>query len=79
MQKMVGVTFNGLITVIVMYFILFYMLTEAKTLEKTFYQWLRLNLFGFSGLIFVPILISLFLLLIQIYRKEFTEKNTEAS
>jgi predicted PurR-regulated permease PerM len=43
MQKVVGATFNGLISVIVMYFILFFMLTEAETLEKTFYKWLPLK------------------------------------
>ena len=36
-----------------------------------------LNLFGFIGLIFGPILISLFLLLIEIYSKEFNEKQAE--
>ncbi len=35
-----------------------------------------LNLFGFIGLIFGPLLISLFLLLIKIYSLEFTSKNT---
>ncbi len=43
MQKVVGATFNGLITVIVMYFILFFMLTEARTLEKVLYKWLPLK------------------------------------
>jgi predicted PurR-regulated permease PerM len=33
-----------------------------------------LNLFGFIGLVFGPILLSLFLLLIEIYAKEFTDK-----
>ena len=33
-----------------------------------------LNLFGFIGLVFGPILLSLFLLLVEIYAKEFTEK-----
>ena len=40
-----------------------------------------LNLFGFIGLIFGPILLSMFLLLIQIYRHEFVNhqplKNDE--
>lgn len=35
-----------------------------------------LNLFGFIGLIFGPILISLFILLIRIYSNEFREKTT---
>ena len=33
---------------------------------------LGLNLFGFIGLIFGPILISMFILLIRIYLKEFS-------
>lgn len=43
MQKVVGATFNGVITVIVMYFILYFMLVEAKTLEKQLYSWLPLK------------------------------------
>ncbi len=43
MQKLVGATLNGFITVIVMYFVLFFMLTEAKTLENTLYKWLPLK------------------------------------
>jgi predicted PurR-regulated permease PerM len=34
-----------------------------------------MNLFGFMGLIFGPILISLTLLLVQVYRNEFTDEN----
>jgi predicted PurR-regulated permease PerM len=34
-----------------------------------------LNLFGFIGLVFGPILLSLFLLLVEIYAKEFMEKT----
>jgi predicted PurR-regulated permease PerM len=37
-----------------------------------------LNLFGFIGLIFGPILISLFILLIKIYINEFVEKRRKA-
>ena len=37
---------------------------------------LGLDLFGFIGLIFGPILLSLFLLLLKIYVKEFGAKNT---
>jgi predicted PurR-regulated permease PerM len=40
MQKVVGATFNGLLTVAVMYFILFFMLIEGKTIESSFYKWL---------------------------------------
>lgn len=36
-------------------------------------------LFGFMGFIFGPLLISYFLLLIKIYRVEFSSKNTEGS
>ncbi len=43
MQKIVGATFDGVITVIVMYFILYFMLVEAKTLEKQLYSWLPLK------------------------------------
>lgn len=32
-----------------------------------------LNLFGFIGLIFGPILISMFILLVKVYMNEFTE------
>jgi len=35
-------------------------------------------LFGFIGLIFGPLLISLFLVLLGIYRKEYAERNSEA-
>jgi predicted PurR-regulated permease PerM len=35
-------------------------------------------LFGFIGLIFGPLLISLFLVIVNIYRKEYLIKNTEA-
>lgn len=35
------------------------------------------NLFGFIGLIFGPLLISLFLLLVRIYSQEFTEPDAE--
>jgi predicted PurR-regulated permease PerM len=35
-----------------------------------------INLFGFIGLIFGPILISLFILLIRIYANEFSQKST---
>jgi predicted PurR-regulated permease PerM len=40
LQKVVGATFNGLLTVAVMYFILFFMLIEGKTIENSFYKWL---------------------------------------
>lgn len=43
MQQVVGATFNSMITVIIMYFILFFMLIEAKTLENNIYKWLPLK------------------------------------
>lgn len=43
MQQFVGATFNGMITGVVMYFILFFMLTEAKTLENMLYKWLPMT------------------------------------
>ncbi|WP_117882333.1 AI-2E family transporter [Aureibaculum luteum] len=36
-------------------------------------------LFGFIGLIFGPLLLSLFLVMIKIYKKEYSNKNTEKS
>jgi len=36
-----------------------------------------MSIFGFMGLIFGPILISITLLLIQVYRDEFTEDENE--
>jgi predicted PurR-regulated permease PerM len=43
LQQVVGATFNGLITVAIMYFILFFMLIEAKMLESNLYKWLPLK------------------------------------
>ena len=43
MQKLVGATFTGMITVVVMYFIVYFMLVEAKTIEKSIYKWIPLN------------------------------------
>jgi predicted PurR-regulated permease PerM len=37
-----------------------------------------INLFGFIGLIFGPILISMFILLVKIYMNEFVERRTPA-
>ena len=43
MQIVLGATFNGILTVAVMYFMLFFMLTEGYTLERSFYKWLPLK------------------------------------
>jgi predicted PurR-regulated permease PerM len=42
-QQITGATVSGFITVIVMYFILYFMLINAKTLEKNLYKWLPLK------------------------------------
>lgn len=43
MQGIVGATFNGLLMVVVMYFILFFMFVGAKTLENNLPKWLPLK------------------------------------
>lgn len=43
MQKIVGATFNSFLIVVVMYFILYFMLTEGRKIEKAFYNWLPLR------------------------------------
>lgn len=42
-QKLIGGTFNGLFVVLMMYFILYFMLTEGLQIEKAFYRWLPLR------------------------------------
>jgi predicted PurR-regulated permease PerM len=42
-QKIVGATFNSLLIIFVMYFILFFMLTEARSMEKSMNKWLPLR------------------------------------
>ncbi len=51
-------------------------LEDIHPLNTVFGIIMGMNLFGFMGLIFGPILISLTLLLIQVYRNEFSEENT---
>lgn len=51
-------------------------LENIHPLNTVFGIIMGMNLFGFMGLIFGPILISLTLLLIQVYRNEFTDENT---
>jgi len=50
-------------------------LEDIHPLNTVFGIIMGMNLFGFMGLIFGPILISLTLLLIQVYRNEFSEKD----
>lgn len=42
-QKLIGGTFNSLFVVLMMYFILYFMLTEGQRIEKAFYKWLPLR------------------------------------
>ncbi|WP_426279364.1 AI-2E family transporter [Chryseobacterium sp. S-02] len=50
-------------------------LEDIHPLNTVFGIIMGMNLFGFMGLIFGPILISLTLLLIQVYRNEFSEES----
>ncbi len=43
MQTILGATFNGLFVVVLMYFVLFFMLTQGSSIEKSFYNWLPLR------------------------------------
>ncbi|MGZ5133564.1 MAG: AI-2E family transporter, partial [Flavitalea sp.] len=49
-------------------------LGDVHPLITVFGVIIGVNLFGFIGLIFGPILISLFLLLLKVYSKEFSRK-----
>ncbi|SIQ09557.1 Predicted PurR-regulated permease PerM [Chryseobacterium sp. RU37D] len=51
-------------------------LEDVHPLNTVFGIIMGMNLFGFMGLIFGPILISLALLLIQVYRNEFSDDDT---
>lgn len=51
-------------------------LEDIHPLNTVFGIIMGMNLFGFMGLIFGPILISLTLLLIQVYRNEFSDDDT---
>ncbi len=42
-QQMVGATFNGLGLLVATYFILWFMLTEGKKMEQSFFNWLPLR------------------------------------
>lgn len=43
LQVVLGATFNSIATVAIMYFILFFMLTEGVAMEKSFYKWLPMR------------------------------------
>jgi predicted PurR-regulated permease PerM len=66
----VGLTDN------VLRFTLLKKLEDIHPLNTVFGIIRGMNLFGFMGLVFGPILISLTLLLIQVYRNEFSDDDT---
>lgn len=66
----VGLTDN------VLRFTLLKKLEDIHPLNTVFGIIMGMNLFGFMGLVFGPILISLTLLLIQVYRNEFSDDDT---
>ncbi|GAA4163831.1 AI-2E family transporter [Chryseobacterium ginsenosidimutans] len=66
----VGLTDN------ILRFTLLKKLEDIHPLNTVFGIIMGMNLFGFMGLIFGPILISLTLLLIQVYRNEFSDDDT---
>lgn len=67
----VGLTDN------VLRFTLLKKLEDIHPLNTVFGIIMGMNLFGFMGLIFGPIMVSITLLLIQIYNDEFSEKEEE--
>lgn len=66
----VGLTDN------VLRFTLLRKLEDIHPLNTVFGIIMGMNIFGFMGLVFGPILISLTLLLIQVYRNEFSDDDT---
>ena len=68
---MVGLTDN------LLRFTLLKKLEDIHPLNTVFGIILGLNIFGFMGLIFGPILISITILLIQVYRDEFADEDRE--
>ena len=62
----------------VLRFTLLRKLGDVHPLTTVFGVIIGLNLFGFIGLIFGPLLISLFILLLKIYSSEFIVKQREA-
>lgn len=82
-----GDTTNGVLLIIyclvvvgltdnVLRFTLLKKLENIHPLNTVFGIIMGMNLFGFMGLVFGPIMISITLLLIQIYRDEFSEDDT---
>ena len=43
LPKILGATLNTLIAIVVMYFILFFMLTEGRKMESAFYEWVPIK------------------------------------
>ena len=43
LPKVLGATFNTLTTIIIMYFILYFMLVEGRKMESAFYEWVPLK------------------------------------
>jgi predicted PurR-regulated permease PerM len=66
----VGLTDN------ILRFTLLKKLENIHPLNTVFGIIMGLNLFGFMGLIFGPILVSMTVLLIQVYRDEFSDEDT---
>ena len=62
----------------VLRFTLLRKLGDVHPLTTVFGVIIGLNLFGFIGLIFGPLLISLFILLLRIYSTEFIVKQRDA-
>jgi predicted PurR-regulated permease PerM len=62
----------------VLRFTLLRKLGDVHPLTTVFGVIIGLNLFGFIGLIFGPLLISLFILLLKIYSSEFVVKQRDA-
>jgi predicted PurR-regulated permease PerM len=62
----------------VLRFTLLKKLGDVHPLTTIFGVIVGLNLFGFIGLIFGPLLISMFMLLLKIYSNEFVHKQREA-
>ncbi|HEX6191317.1 MAG TPA: AI-2E family transporter, partial [Chitinophagaceae bacterium] len=62
----------------VLRFTLLRKLGDVHPLTTVFGVIIGLNLFGFIGLIFGPLLISLFILLVKIYSSEFVVKQRDA-
>jgi predicted PurR-regulated permease PerM len=69
----VGLTDN------ILRFTLLKKLEDIHPLNTVFGIILGLEIFGFMGLVFGPILVSITVLLIQVYHNEYSSKNSEKS